>query len=344
MRTIPILLKLAILCFACLFATAHAGAQAGASDKAAAEALFDQGMALMAKSQFTEACKRFERSQAVDPGLGTMLYLADCYERVGRTASAWALFREAASMASAAGQQERAAAGASRAASLKPKLSYLTVSVAKANRVQGITVHRGDSLLADSLWGIALPVDPGDHILRVEAPGFVSLESTVSVAGDGAQVSFDAPRLVASAAPQDEAPPSVPPSLTPSGPVESDIELNTTESTEAPGSTQRVVGLIVAGAGGVSVAVGAAFGIHAIAQNRKALDSCDSELCSTSQGVDFTDKARSAANVSTVMWTAGVALITGGLITYWLAPDEEAPAVTLAASPDSAMLQLGGAF
>src|SRR4051794_20217691 len=65
------------------------------SDKVAAESLFDQGRDAMRKSDFARACGLLERSQKLDPAVGTLLYLGECYERSGRTASAWATFREA---------------------------------------------------------------------------------------------------------------------------------------------------------------------------------------------------------------------------------------------------------
>src|SRR3954462_4312170 len=87
---------------------AQAQAQPDAQQKAAAEALFDEGRQLFAQGQIEQACRKFEQSQDVAPGVGILLYLGDCYERVGRLASAWATFRSAASKASASGQAERA--------------------------------------------------------------------------------------------------------------------------------------------------------------------------------------------------------------------------------------------
>src|SRR5215470_3965724 len=109
------------------------GARAGAqstSDKAAAEALFDQGRAAMQDGDFGKACGLLERSQHIDPGVGTLLYLAECYEKSNRTASAWATFREAADAADRAKESVRARTGRDRAARLEPFLSRLTIQVA----------------------------------------------------------------------------------------------------------------------------------------------------------------------------------------------------------------------
>src|SRR6188508_1232334 len=76
----------------------------GESRRAAAEALFIEGRRLVAEGKTAEGCAKFAESQALDPGVGTLLNLARCYERIGRTASAWTTYREAASRAQAAGQ------------------------------------------------------------------------------------------------------------------------------------------------------------------------------------------------------------------------------------------------
>src|SRR5580765_1680975 len=78
-----------------------------ASDKAAAEGLFDEGRRLMAEGKYDEACPKLEASQRLDPGVGTMLTRADCLEKRGKTASAWAQLREASSAAHKAGSLER---------------------------------------------------------------------------------------------------------------------------------------------------------------------------------------------------------------------------------------------
>ncbi len=52
---------------------------AGTNNRAAAEALFSEGRSLSAKGRYAEACPKFEASQQLDPGLGTMLNLAECY-------------------------------------------------------------------------------------------------------------------------------------------------------------------------------------------------------------------------------------------------------------------------
>ena len=95
---------------ALLLGAGLAGARAraaGATDEAAAEALFQQGRALMAGGAFFEACAKLEESLRLGPGLGTTFNLADCYTHIGRPASAWSLFRDVEAQAKLGGQTAR---------------------------------------------------------------------------------------------------------------------------------------------------------------------------------------------------------------------------------------------
>src|SRR5262245_14503400 len=114
----------------CIAAVGSRAEAQSASDKAAAEALFDQGRTAMQEGDFAKACGLLERSQHIDLGIGTLLYMAECYEKSGRTASAWATFREAADAAEAAKKTDRARTGRERAARLEPTLSRLTIQIA----------------------------------------------------------------------------------------------------------------------------------------------------------------------------------------------------------------------
>src|SRR5262245_65102433 len=104
-------------------------AESKAADKTTAEALFAEGRRLMAAGKYARACPKLEASQKLDPGVGTLLNLADCYEKNGQTASAWAQFVEAASEARRLGDARREQAANARADALEPRLGRLTIAV-----------------------------------------------------------------------------------------------------------------------------------------------------------------------------------------------------------------------
>src|SRR5262245_49057221 len=89
-------------------ATSTASAQS-AGAKAEAEALFEAGRALLASDDYDKACEKFLASERLDPAVGTLMNLAECSKRAGRTATAWAYLREAAALARTRGDAAREA-------------------------------------------------------------------------------------------------------------------------------------------------------------------------------------------------------------------------------------------
>src|SRR6266446_4742742 len=126
-------------------------AQTGA-DKSLAQALFNEGKRLMDSKQYAQACPKFADSQKLDPGVGTLLNLAVCYEKNGQTASAWAAYDEAASAAKGAGQADREKYARERAAALAPLLAKLTITVPQASAIDGLTITRDGVTLPSSAW------------------------------------------------------------------------------------------------------------------------------------------------------------------------------------------------
>src|SRR5262249_46489062 len=148
-----------------LAAASPVQAEASAADKAAAEALFVEAKKLLADGRAAEACPKLAESQRLNPGLGTMLNLADCYEKVGKTASAWGLFNDLQASARREGDTRGyEVEGARRAMLLEPKLSKLIVKVPPGGQVPGLAVRRDGQVMGEGLMGSAVPVDPGDHV------------------------------------------------------------------------------------------------------------------------------------------------------------------------------------
>jgi tetratricopeptide (TPR) repeat protein len=324
------------LCAFALIGAERAHAQGNAADKAAAEALFDRGLSLMKEGKFQEACERLEQSQAIERGIGTMLYLAECYEKTGKTASAWALFREAASWAQAAGQSERAEAGKSRAARLEKGLSRLTIQVAAASRVAGLELKDNGAPVHPSVWGVSVPVDPGAHHIEAKAPGYRAWAGDVRVDDNGASAEVGVPALeqlpeseIAAAAESEK--PSAAPASAP--PVEAKRL-----------SKLQIASIAIGGAGVVALALGAGFGARAVNKDEDAEEFCVGERCDDPEGEELSDQAITSANASTALFAVGGALVAGGLLTFFLAPKERRVALAPRIDRASAGLQVGGVF
>ena len=184
----------ALICAAGL--TAHApAARAQAEDQAAARVLFEQGRSLMKGGRYADACPKLEAARKLFVSAGILLNLADCHEKLGRTASAWTEFGEAAAVAKRTNRDDDAEEATRRQAALEPTLARLTIRVAQA--IPGLAVKRDGAPIAPAAWGAALPVDPGAHEIRAEAAGFEPWTGTANVSTAGQVVTVDVPALQA---------------------------------------------------------------------------------------------------------------------------------------------------
>jgi serine/threonine-protein kinase len=319
-----------------------------ASGKAAAEALFDSGVQLMKAGRFSEACPKLETSQRVDPAVGTLLYLAECYERLGRTASAWATFREAESLARGANQADRARTAGSRAQKLEAELAYLTVSVAPEARVEGLVVKRGGSVVLPDLYGVAAPVDPGVIEIEASAPGHRPHGAQVKVGARGKEI-VTVPKLEAD--PRAEVPPVAP--------VAAGASTQATTEPTAPSGGQppkdappksgpdHTLAFVLGGVGLVGIGVGSYFGMRAFSKNSEADDFCNDQNVCQKEGMDLSQEAENAALVSNIGFIAGGAALATGLVLFFTAGDGEEKQ-TLRVAPTVAKsgggVSIGGTF
>ena len=281
--------------------TAHAQ-QDGPSDseRAAAQVLFDEARTLMADESYQQACKKFAESYRLDAALGTQLNLANCYEKLGRTASAWINFVEAATRAQQAGQQSRVDVAKERAAALEERLSKMKIVVSEAH--PGLTITRGGDSVGEAQWGVMMPVDPGEHLIEAKAPGKLPWRKKVKLEGDAEQLEVTLPPL--RDAPVEETPPE---EATPEG--------NDSDA-------QRVGGFVSGAVGIVGVGLGVAFGVLAMTKQDDSLAFCeanDDNRC-TADGVALRDDALTFAHVSTAGFVVGGVGVVLGIILVATAP------------------------
>ncbi|MFM2416591.1 MAG: hypothetical protein RL385_1314 [Pseudomonadota bacterium] len=165
-------LAIAAICIASLPAPVHAA-------DAAAEALFQEAVRLLKRGEFDEACAKLSASHRREPRSGTLLNLAACEEQRGRTATAWALYKDAASLARSESKPGYADKATSLAAAVEPRLIYLHIAV--NTPVAGEAITLDGKPLDPGSFETALPVDPGPHTLVAAAPGFASWKAELQV-------------------------------------------------------------------------------------------------------------------------------------------------------------------
>lgn len=285
-------------------------------ESAAAQALFDEGKALMAKGKYAQACPKLEESQRLDPGLGTLFNLAECNEKTGRTATAWSRFLEVASGARSAGRSDAERVARDRAAALAPKLPKLVIEVPAASQANGLEVKRDDVTIGQAQWGTAIPVDPGEHRLSAKAPGHKPWQTTVQATA-ARETRATVPALEVS-----EEPTPAPVAAVAAAPAaqqepQAASETPSPAATASKGSGQRTLGLVIAGVG--VAALGGSVVLGAMAKSQYNGVSCPNNVCTPDDGKER-DAADTKATIATVVGSIGGAALVGGAVLFFTAP------------------------
>jgi hypothetical protein len=152
-----------IVVVTCLLVGSPAGAESADED---ARVLFREARVLATSGYYQAACTKFERSLQLERGVGTEFNLADCWEHVGRMASARKLFLKVAAETKEQGQDQRSLAATERADGLLTRLSRIQLQCASPGE-SSIRVLRAGVPLEQDSWQEPVEVDPGPF--RVEA-------------------------------------------------------------------------------------------------------------------------------------------------------------------------------
>ena len=280
---------------------------------AEAEALFREGKRLLAAGDTAGACDKLDASERLDPACGTELNLADCLERDGQLASAWAMFVKAEQTAKRIDDRKRGAEARRRAARLLPRLVYLTIDV--DHPIDGLVVERNGAALDRVLWNQRLPLDPDEYQIVASAPGRVTWSTTVSLRTESRTVTVPALDPVPADKPVVERSARVDP------PVRARDESPDRDDDEprevAPPRRFGALSLTLAVVGVGALATGAGFGYISQQLETRSDQLCPSVACSDPQAVGQNLRSRRDALVADAAFVGGgVALATAA--TLWL--------------------------
>lgn len=276
----------------------------GTAEVGKADALFNAGRSLLEAGEYVDACPKFAEAQTLAPGLGVTLYLADCYERIGHTASALVEFRRAEQIALTR-NDKRGAIAHDRAVRLEAHVPQLALVVMDGARAQEVVVTRDGEPVPPSQWDVPQPIDPGEHEIVVSAPSKVTRRTVVTLEPVKETVTTKIDAL-------DDAP-MPPPPFSPRAPK---MEVNLPMFREAP-QKRKFVGLVVGGVGVLGVGIGSVLGILASSKLRQSNDGpCDvADHCSP-EGMDLRMQADHFANASTAVFIVAGAALAGGVVLY----------------------------
>ena len=324
---------------------------AQSSDKAASDALFEQGKKLMTDGAFGQACPKFAESLRLDPGIGTMLRLADCYEKNGQTASAWAQFREAAQVAARA-NDNREKIAKRRATELEASLPKLSITVAADAQIPGLVIKRDGETIGTATLGIEIPIDPGPHTVTASAPKKKTWTSLIEVPNAAGTRTVAVPMLedgpvMAGAGPA----PTTTPSTNAVPGTEDDKSGDAHPSADAGASkstwsTQKTLALVAGGVGGLGLVMGAFMGLSASSDldASNADGHCRADNHCDLQGADLRDSYKNKALASTIGFIIGGVALAGAGVLWFTAPKGPSVAVTPAVGTRDAGLLLRGVW
>jgi hypothetical protein len=244
--------------------------------------------ALLSRAPLEEVCDELTERLEGEARGDTSLLLARCRERQGRLATAWALFGRASAMLRAE-DDVAAAAAASRAEALEPRVPKLLIEATKPP--PGFVIVRDGTRYGLGVLGVAVAVDPGRHTLSARAPGHRAWSTTLEiVAGKTERVVVPSlERLAASTAP-----------------------------TEEPSDELLTAGVMLSGIGLGTIGIGAVLGVVAArdVHTAEADDAlCGSDKRCTPEGYGLIERAEREAMASTVLVAAGTAAVVAGLAT-----------------------------
>lgn len=280
-------------------------------ERALARSLFEQGRALMKDEKFTEACPKLEESQRLDPGIGTVFNLGDCLEKLGRNASAWAAFSDAADLAKRAGQAERETVARDRANALAPKLARVKIRMNPPTPA-GLELQIDGRSVGAAVLDTETPIDPGEHRIRATAPGKQPKDTSVTIAPTATVAVVDLGNL-------DDVPVETPPA--PIGPPVQE------ERQERARTWQKPLAIGTGVVGVVALGLGSVFGLQASSTWSDGEKLCPNDVC-TSEGKTKWDDARSSATASTITFVVGGVLVATAIVLFVTSPTERRAATS----------------
>lgn len=290
---------------------------ADAAETAAARALAVEGVKLAQADQCDQALEKLEPAEKLKHSPIVLRHLGECQVKVGRwvegSESLRKLLREPlpadASPALAAAHESATAT----LRDIKPRIPNMKILL-NAPAGADVTIKVDGKEVADSVVGIALPTDPGEHVVEATAPGFFKATSSVKlVPSASAFVTLDLKRDPNAPRPEKAAAATSAPGAT----------HETEKASAAPAhpadhgsNTGKVLAYTSYALAAASLGAGIVFGQSARNDEKALQTACPNHVCSEAQR-DALDSAKTKGTISTIAFaTAGAGLTLGTILLF----------------------------
>lgn len=265
-----------------------------------AERLFREGQKLLEERRFGEACPKFEAAYNKDHSLGTLINLAFCHKEQGALWYAWMEFREAEVKATELNRPDRRDFAKQRIAELEKLLPKVVIDNPQKVPLTDVLVE--DRKVWEAERGAVFAAEAGQRRFIFKARGKKKGALLINITKGDKLQHVSVPDMEDGS---DEPPPKV---ETPSdGP-----------KLEAPahaeprdGSTQRTIGWIALGVGGVGAVLGSIEGISAISSPCAGGKTCSA---------DDKSSGNTSATIADVAFIVGAVGVVGGIALILTAP------------------------
>jgi hypothetical protein len=298
-----------------------------------AETLFNQGDALMKQGKYAQACDAFDASNRLEQRAGTLIRLGECRERTNELASAWSAYKDALTRAKDPKKKEIANG---KVKELEPRLSSLTISVAKPSRIDGLVITKNGQSLESALWSVPVPVNGGTYTIVARAAGKDDWKTTITVGAEKDAKTVDVPVLKdATTAPA-------------SNPITAPTQDDDEQPAEGPSpsmfTTKRKIAVGLAAGAVAGIAVGIVFGRQSKAKQDDANALCPQpDSCAQADQANalIKDARSSAIRADIAFGIGGAAAIGAAVLWFTGAQSREA---TIAIVPGVSSLTVKGSF
>ncbi len=274
------------------------------TDEAAAAELFEEGRAALLEKSYEVACKKLAESYRLAPHVGSVISLAQCEEASERLALARTHWQQALNLARVM-NDPRASFAEERLGQIEPRVPRLTLHPASGSP-RSLLVRKDGVVVGAPSFDARLPVEVGEHVVTVDAPGFATKVVHVTLReGETKAVTLE----LGDALPE---PPPVAPLST----------VNEESPRPAPPTKGVLVPLAVTSAalGVVAMGFGTGFGVAATLARNDPRGTCFSQSGVCDSAGNARNFAFAEGDASTVLFVAGGALVATGAALWLLAP------------------------
>jgi hypothetical protein len=308
---------------ALLLGSASVRAQATTSERETARSLMDEADAFKRAGDLEHALERYAAAHAIMRVPTTGLEVARTQAALNRLVDATTTAIEVAN--SAPGPNEPAVFAEARAEAgvlverLRPRVPSLTLKIEPIGVIYELRI---DSVLVpEGAHGHPFKLDPGEHTILVQAPGYRAWSEPIVIAESQRLERRIGLVSIRPARPLEDPPPFA----TPKKSTDTNIAIRYSQADLDADTAGRTRGYVALGTGGAVLVAGIITGIAAVSMSEDAKERCAGQRCPSSAEPAI-DRANTLANVSNVTLAVGVLGVGYGLfeILTHAADDEDA--------------------